>query len=486
MAGTLGRLARRSAPGPTEPENRPLPPATYRRSEAGIVITVASLGFFLITLDISIVNVSLARIRTELGGGTTGQQWVIDGYALLFASLLLFGGNLADRIGAKKTLEVGILVFALASAGCAFAPSIETLITARCVQGSAAAVMLPASMALVRESFPDAQRRARALGVWAVGGAVAALIGQPLGGLLTTVDWRWIFTINLPVCAGMLIFLLTVASSPTRPSRFDWAGQALAITALTALVYGLIDGGHTGFARFHVIGALAVAAAALAGFVLVQARGRQPMMPLDLFQAHGFRLALLVGFAFMVGHFGHVFIVSLYLQQHLGLEPLHAGLVFLPSAFFAIAANLASGPITNRFGARLPVVAGLLSMAAGLAAVLLTAPLEDPIITAACGIFIGGGGALAMPSITGVVLEAVPAHQAGTASAVFNTFRQVGGAVAIAVFGALIANPDTFLIGMQVSLAAAASLILLTALSSTCSAARSRSLRQVRKFEIHA
>jgi DHA2 family methylenomycin A resistance protein-like MFS transporter len=433
---------------------------------ARIVITIASMGFFLITLDISIVNVALAQIRAELGGGTVGQQWIIDGYTLVFAALLLFAGNLADRIGAKKAMALGIAIFGVTSAACAFAPTTGLLIAARCAQGVGAAIMLPASMSLVRETFPDPARRAKALGVWAVGGAVAALIGQPLGGLLTTFDWRWVFTINLPVCAGMLLLVTIVAPSPTRPTPFDWAGQILAVIGLSALVYGLIDGGHAGFGSAPVITALTVAMVALVGFVIVQSRVPHPMMPLDLFHARGFRLALPVGFAFMVGNYGNVFVVSLFLQQELGMPPLQAGLVFLPSAFFAIAANLTSGLITNRYGARLPVVAGLSSMAVGLTALLIAAPLGHPWLIALCVIPIGAGGALAMPSVTGVVLEGVPARQAGTASAVFNTFRQVGGAVAIAVFGALIANPDHVVQGMRVSLGIAAALLLLAALSS--------------------
>jgi DHA2 family methylenomycin A resistance protein-like MFS transporter len=433
---------------------------------ARIVIAIASMGFFLITLDISIVNVALARIRTELGGGTTGQQWVIDGYTLLFAALLLFAGNLSDRIGAKRALAIGIAVFGLTSGACAAAPSTGLLVAARCAQGASAAIMLPASMALVREAFPDPRRRARALGIWAVGGAVAALVGQPLGGLLTTFDWRWVFTINLPVCVVMLAFLTAVATSLTRPATFDWAGQVLAVVGLATLVYGLIDGGHAGFASPPVALALAVAVLALTGFVVVQSRVAHPMMPLDLFQAHGFRLALPVGFAFMVGNYGSVFVVSLYLQQHLGLSPLQAGLVFLPSAFFAIAGNLASGHVTNRFGARIPVVAGLSSMVLGLLAMVITAPLGSPVLMALCVIPIGAGGSLAMPSVTSVVLEGVPAQQAGTASAVFNTFRQVGGAVAIAVFGALIANPDRIDLGLRLSLGSAALLLLLAALNS--------------------
>ena len=358
------------------------------------------------------------------------------------------------------------MIFAVTSAVCAFAPSLGWLIAARCAQGAGAAIMLPASMSLIRETFPDPSRRASALGVWAVGGAVAGLLGQPLGGLLTSLDWRWVFMINVPVCAGMLIFLALVGASPTRPAPFDWAGQLLALIGLSALVYGLIDGGQAGFGSLSVIVVLLVAVVALVGFVLVQARARHPMMPLGLFRAKGFRLALPVGFAFMVGHYGSVFVISLFLQQELGLSPWQAGLVFVPSAVVAIAANLASGPVTNRLGARVPVVSGLSSMVVGLVGLVIIVSLGHPVLIAVCLIAIGAGGALAMPSITGVVLEGIPAHQAGTASAVFNTFRQVGGAVAIAVFGALIADPDHVVSGLRISLGIAAVLLLLAALSS--------------------
>ncbi len=433
---------------------------------ARVVVTVAAMGFFLITLDISIVNVALAQIRGDLGGGTVAQQWIIDGYTLLFAALLLFAGNLADRVGAKKAMALGILLFGVTSAACGFAPTAALLIAARCAQGAGAAIMLPASMALVREAFPDPSRRAKALGLWAVGGAVAGLVGQPLGGVLTTFDWRWVFTINVPVCAGMLILLTVLGTSPTRSAPFDRAGQVLAMLGLSALVFGLIEGGHAAFDSPPVVLALTVAVLALIGFVLVQARVRHPMMPLELFRARGFRQALPVGFAFMVANYGNVFVVSLFLQQELQLPPLRAGLVFLPSAFFAIAANLASGPFTNRFGARVPIVAGLTSMAVGLTAMLLLAPLGSASLIALCLIPIGAGGALAMPSVTSVVLEGVPARQAGTASAVFNTSRQVGGAVAIAVFGALIATPDHVVSGLRLSLGIAATLVFLAAFTS--------------------
>ena len=452
------------------PETTLIPPvsatATTGVPRARVTLVLSSLAFFLITLDILIVNVALTSIGREVGGGTAGQQWVIDGYTLMFAALLLFAGNLSDRIGAKRALGSGIALFLVASVACAVAPTSGVLIAARAVQGSAAAVMLPASMALIRQAFPDPRRRAHALGIWAVGGAVAGAVGPLVGGLLTTLNWRLVFAINLPVCIAMLVLLAAVATSPRRPAPFDWAGQAAAVIALTALMFGLITGGTDGFGSTSVIVSLAVAATGIAGFLLLQARGRHPMMPLELFRSAGMRIALAVGFAFMVGHFGTVFVVSLFLQQHLGLTPLMAGLVFLPSAAFSIVGNIASGTLSNRFGPRVPVFLGLMSMVAGLAAMLWTAPAGSPPLVAVFLILTGAGGSIAMPPVTAVVLASVRSEQAGTASAVFNTFRQVGGAVAIAVFGALIAEPGPFVHGMQISFIIAVSALFLTALAS--------------------
>jgi MFS transporter, DHA2 family, methylenomycin A resistance protein len=427
---------------------------------------IASLGFFLITLDILIVSVALTRIGHELGGGTSGQQWVVDGYTLMFASLLLFAGNLSDRIGAKRSFGIGTVLFFLASVACTLAPSLGALIAARFVQGSAAALMLPASMALIREAFPDDRKRAHALGIWAVGGAVAGAVGPLLGGLLTTIDWRLVFAINLPVCIAMLILLVPIARLTGHASPFDWAGQATAIAALASLTFGLIEGGAIGFGSPQVLIALAISVLGIASFLLIQTRGRHPMMPLELFSSGGMRISLGVGFAFMVANFGSVFVVSLYLQQHLGLSPLLAGLVFLPAAVFSVTGNIISGTLANRFGPRVPIVAGLACMAVGLVALALTAPAGNPILVGLFLILTGAGGSTAMPQVTSVVLISVPHYRAGTASAVFNTFRQVGGAVAIAVFGALLANAATFVLGLQISFTIAAALLVLAAIAS--------------------
>jgi DHA2 family methylenomycin A resistance protein-like MFS transporter len=325
--------------------------------------------------------------------------------------------------------------------------------------------MLPASMALIREAYPDPRRRARALGVWAVGGAVAGALGPLVGGLLTTVSWRLVFGINIPVCLAMLVLLLRVQRSPVRPSRFDWIGQVTAVVGLSALIYCLIQGGADGFGTASVIAAGLLAIVGLAAFILVERRVRQPMMPLSLFGSSGMRIALLVGFAFMVANFGTVFLVSLFVQQHLGLSPLVAGLLVFPTAIFSVAGNLASGPITVRFGTRIPVVAGMVCMAVGVLGMFVVAPLDAAPAVTSLLVLTGAGGSVAMPSVTGIVLASVPQELSGTASAVFNTFRQVGGAVAIAVFGALIADSARFVAGMQISLLIAAALLVAAAVA---------------------
>ncbi len=431
-------------------------PVRGQVSGSGSALLLGSLGFFLITLDLLIVNVALSRIGHDLGGGTAALQWVIDGYTLVFAALLLCAGNLADRFGAKRTYIVGIVLFAVTSLACALAPTMGMLVAARCAQGAAAALMLPASMSLIREAFPDPVRRSRALGVWAAGGAVAAAAGPLLGGIFTTFDWRWVFAVNVPVCVVMVALSVRIPRSPRRPTPFDWAGQALAIVGLGSLVYGLIEGGATGFNDPVAIAALIIAPLAIAGFIAVQARGAHPMMPLSLFRTHDMRVALFGGFSFIVGWFGTVFLISLYLQQHLGLSPFLAGLAFLPSAAVSLLGNLGSGPLANRFGPRVPAVIGLASMTVGLIALAVTAAAGNVWLTAALVVLVGAGGSVATPPLTGVVLSSTTPDRAGVASAVSNTLRQVGGALAIAVLGSLISGD--FLTGLRISFLIAASI----------------------------
>ncbi len=330
----------RSIADTEQPHSVPIP-------RPGLALAAALLGFFVITLDAVVVNVALPSIRSDLSAGMTGLQWVVDGYTLMFAALLLSAGALSDRIGARRAFGVGLALFVVASVACGLAPSLGALVVARFVQGAAAAVMMPSSMALIGQAYPDPTWRARAVAMWAMGGAVASSSGPVLGGLLTLISWRMIFSINLPVGAVALLLLARTARSPHHTVPFDWVGQVTAVLAMGGLTYGAIEAGASGFAAPQVVAAFTLAALALAAFVVAQARGAHPMVPLDLFQSRNVSVAMAVGFAFMVGYYGLPFVMSLYLQQLRGLSSLSTGLAFLPMMLIGAALT----PFSARHGA---------------------------------------------------------------------------------------------------------------------------------------
>jgi DHA2 family methylenomycin A resistance protein-like MFS transporter len=445
-----------------------------RAAGPAATLAAAVLGFFVVTLDAVVVNVALPSISGELGGGVTGLQWVVDGYVLMFAALLLSAGSLTDRFGARRAFGVGVLVFVLTSVTCGLAPSLVALVAARFVQGAAAAVMMPSSMALIGQAYPDPIKRARAVAVWALGGSVASSAGPVLGGLLTLASWRLIFFINLPVGVVALLLLARTARSPHRPAPFDWAGQVTAVLAMGGLTYGAIAAGAAGFGAFRVLAAFAVAVVALAAFVVIQARSTHPTVPLDLFHSRTVSIAVAVGFAFVVGYYGLPFLMSLYLQQLRGLTSLGTGLAFLPMMLIGLVLTPFSARLAERLGARTLVVTGLLAMTAGMAA-LATVPADSPVwLLAALMVLVGLAGPLTMPPVMALLLNAVPGSRAGTASGVFNTSRQLGGALAVAVFGALLTTQAGFLSGLRTSLLIAAVVALTAAAASLLLPSRPR------------
>jgi DHA2 family methylenomycin A resistance protein-like MFS transporter len=429
-------------------------------------LAVAVLGFFVVTLDALVVNVALPSMGRYLGGGITGLQWVVDGYTLMFAALLLSAGALSDRIGARQAYGAGLVTFVVASAACGLAPGMGVLVAARLAQGAGAAVMMPASLALIREAYHDAAERARAVAIWSLGGAVASAAGPVVGGLLTLLSWRAIFFINLPAGAVALYLLAGVARSPRRAVPFDWVGQLTAVLGMGALVYGLIEGGADGFAAPQILGALAVALVALVAFFVAQVRGAHPMVPLGLFRSRPVAVSVSVGFTFTVGFYGLVFLLSLYLQQLRGLSPLATGLTFMPMTALTAVVTLVAPRVAARFGPHVPIAAGQSLMAVGLLSLCVAATGAPIALLSMLTIPVGLGAALAIPTVTALLVGSVPAERAGTASGVLNTCRQLGGALAVAVFGALVAQRETFLAGLQVSLVIAALLLFATASAS--------------------
>ncbi|AVG43981.1 MFS transporter (plasmid) [Achromobacter insolitus] len=437
--------------------------APEERRQAQATLIAALLGFFVITLDAVVVNVALPTLAHDLGAGVDGLQWVVDGYTLMFGALLLSAGALVDRIGARRAFGMGLAVFVVTSMACGWAPTLTVLIAARLAQGAGAAAMMPASMALIRQAYPDPSRRGHAVALWAMGGSVAATSGPVIGGWLVSLDWRWIFFINLPVGLLTVAFLTRTPVSPRRPAPFDAVGQAMAVLAMGALIYGAIEAGALGIGAASVWSAFVLALLALTAFVWSQRRGAHPMVPPGLLAPRNARISMMVGFTFMVGYFGLPFVMSLYLQQQRGLSAPETGLAFLPMMLTGLVLTPFSARLAQRFGARTLIVGGLMSMAMGLAAVAAL-PASAPVAgIAALMVLVGLAGPLVAPPVTAVLLSSVPGALAGTASGVFNTCRQVGGALAVAVFGALLAQAPSFMAGMRISLLLAAGIALVTA-----------------------
>ncbi|WP_030565292.1 MFS transporter [Streptomyces aureocirculatus] len=431
-----------SAPDPGAPDpGAPGPgaPGPVTPDRPAVALVAALLGFTVITVDVSAVNIALPGISADLHGGMTGLQWVVDAYTLMFAALMISAGALADRAGARRAYAWGTALFALASLACALAPGIGTLIAARVAQGAAAAVVMPASLALIRQAYDDPRRRARAIALWTVGGSVAMAAGPVLGGVLSeTVGWRAVFLLNLPVGAVILALLTRIPPSPRRPAPLDVPGQLTAVTALAGLAYAVIEGGHAGWTDPGVLVAVAVAVLAAVAFRAAEKRHRAPMVPLSMLRQREVGVSLAVGFAVNAGFYGVVFLLGLYCQQLLGMSGIATGLMFVPLAVLITSTNLVSPRMAERVGRRPVIVTGQLVLAMAMFA-LLPLGADTPLwlvllLLAPTGI----GGALAVPALTALLMDTVPGHRAGTASGLLNSLRQTGGALSVALFGALI------------------------------------------------
>lgn len=439
-------------------------------------VTAASFGFALVQLDVTIVNVALPSIGRALGAGTAGLQWVVDAYALSFAALLLGAGSLGDLFGARRVYLAGMAVFAGASLACGLAPSAPWLIAARALQGLGAAAMLPCSLALLNHAAGhDRKLRAKAVGWWTAAGSITIAAGPIVGGLVLGVaGWRSIFLVNLPVCAlGAFLTLKVEETEPRKGGGFDPLGQALIAIAMAALTAAVIEAQPLGVAHPFVAAAAAAGLLAAIGFVLVERRASHPMLPLGLFARPGFTPAVLFGVIANMTYYGVVFVLSLYLQDVLGYGPVKAGLAYLPltATFFVV--NVFSGWWVGRAGSRPPMVVGALIDAAGFGLLmLLTARSPYWAMLPAFALMPSGMG-LGVPAMTTAVLASVDKAQSGLASGVLNAARQAGGAVGVALFGALAAGGREHIVsGLRASAVTAVALLAVAAIIAAVGIAR--------------
>ena len=426
-----------------------------------LVLASVCLGYFMAVLDSTVVNVALPDMARSLGTGIAGMQWVVDGYALLFASLLLTAGALGDRFGNRGMFVAGLALFTLASALCGIAPSLGALVGFRALQGVGAAVQVPASLALLRHAYHDPAERAQAIGIWAAATGVAVAAGPVVGGILTHAwTWRSVFLVNLPV--GVLGIVLTLRHVPPVPPHqdgdLDLTAQALGIAALGGLTFGLIQGGVWGWASAPVILSLLIAALAAVLFYLGERRAAHPMLPPALFRDATFSAANAVGAILSFGFYGELFLMSLFFQQVQHRSPLAAGLALLPQTAVISLMNFVSGQVTARRGARLPMALGLAIGGAGLLGLALVSARASLVSVVGPMLAVGMGASLAMPAMTHAAIDHTPKERAGIGSAVLNASRQVGGVVGIALLGALIGG--RFMVGMHWGMLLAGALFL--------------------------
>ena len=423
---------------PSHETQQPLPRAA---ASPWTVLVVMCTGYFLVLLDVTIVNVALPQIGTGLGAGISGLQWVVDGYALALASLMLAGGTVGDLRGHRRMVLLGLVVFGTGSLGCGLAPGVGVLVAARVVQGVGAALLLPGTLAIISRAFPGRREQAKAIGIWAGIGGLALPAGPLLGGLLVAgFGWRAIFLLNVPIVAVALVAVAVIVKESADPQgrRLDLPGVVLGGLLLVAVTLAVIQAGRTGFGSPVVLAAAAAAIPLLAAFVAAERRrGDQAMLPLGLFRQPVFTVANAVAGAMNMGTLGTLFVLTLFLQTVQGRSPLGAGIALLP--LFAPLALLAplTGRLTSRIGPRLPVAGGLAIAAAGLALLAgASAGSGYPLLLAAFLLW-GGGMGLLTPAVVAAAIGAVPGERAGLASAINNTARQASGAIGIAVAGAV-------------------------------------------------
>jgi MFS transporter, DHA2 family, methylenomycin A resistance protein len=410
--------------------------ASHRARQLGLA--AICLGFLMITIDATIVNVALGPIVADLGGSLAGAQWIVSAYTIAFATFLLSAGAWSDRIGSKRAFAIGLGLFAVGSAACAAAPSMGTLIAARAVQGLGAALLMPCSLALITHNFPAGPERRSALAAWAGISSVGMAAGPILGGVLTdSVGWRAIFLVNLPVAAIAAVGIFAfVAETERHRHPLDPPGQALVVTALAALSGGFILAGEIGWATAGTVALLVVGVAAALGFWRVERSVTLPMLPPELFRSR--RFSLVVGIAAMFNFclYGSLFCFTLFVHERLGLSPLDTGLALVPLALLMVACAFSSSRYIARVGEWRSMISGL--ALGGLGAILLATVGGDSTAAAILSSLPLGGVALCMPAMTALAMAEAPPGRIGLASGVQNAARQAGGALGVALLGTLL------------------------------------------------
>ncbi|MBT2472892.1 MFS transporter [Streptomyces sp. ISL-66] len=408
-----------------------------------MILVIACAAQFMVVLDVSIVNVALPSMKASLGLSPAGQQWIVNAYTLGFAGLLLLGGRAADLVGARRTFLIGLGIFTAASLTCGLAADGATLIAARAVQGIGGAILAPATLTLIMTTFTEPRARTRAMGAWSSVNAVGGAAGAVIGGLLTEyTGWRWVFFVNVPIGIAILAaaFLYAPAAHGSRGglSRLDLPGALSVTVGLTALVYGIISTASSSWGSPEVWAALTLGILLLAAFVVIESKVTAPLVPLTVLRRRTLAIANLVMIGLGSAMFAMWFLMSLYMQQVLGFSALKTGLCFLPGCLAVVLGTRTSTHLVRRTGPRPLLVTGMAISTLGflwLSRIAVggtfTTDVAAPFVLCALGL------GLSMLPVTAAATTGIDRREAGLASGLVNTSRQVGGALGLAVLAAI-------------------------------------------------
>ena len=418
-----------------------MPELAVTRSRGAALATVLAV-LFLTFLDTTIVSVTLGSVQTDFGAGVIALQWVVNAYALVFASLMLIAGSLGDRFGRKTVMLGGIAVFCAGSVMCALAPNVATLIGGRAVMGIGAAASEPGTLSVIRHLYPEPARRARALGAWAAVSGLALALGPVIGGLLIGWEnWRAVFWFNLALSVLRLATasVFVPNSSDPQPGRLDARGFVLGVVVLGGATFAVIEGEQNGYTTPWILALFAAAGAAVLAFVAVERREVSPMLDMRYVRRPTVSTALFMAFAVYFGVFSIFFFTALYLDVVVGYSGLKLSAVFAPMALAIVVGALISGRWVGRVGAKVPMITGAVVGAAGIL-LTRTAMTVTPSFGALAALLsiAGLGFGIAVVPLTSAVLSSVPPEHSGMAASATNTARQIGSVVGVAALGALV------------------------------------------------
>ncbi len=417
--------------------NSPSDTETRRAAWSGLGVVTG--GLFVTVMSVTLVSVALPTIGRELPANATDLQWIVDGYVIVYASLLVACGVAGDRYGRKGVFMVGVALFAAGSLVAGLAPSIAPLLAGRIIQGLGPAIVVPGSVTIIRALFDDPRQRAFALGIWSTGSGLAMAVGPAVGGaIVDAVGWRWIFLINVPL--GIVMLLLAIRFIPklgrsTVRARFDWTGVALTTVGIACLAFAIIEGQKHGWTSPLIMVAFVIGAASMVTFILFERQITEPLIDLDLFRRPSFTASNVAGFVVFFLYIGIIVYFSVFLQQVAGYSAIAAGLgISSIGVAFAIIGPLA-GFLVGRVGAHWPLTIGLVIIGAATMGLLRLTP-----DTGIAGLWwmlaiFGFGIGLSLTPMTAISISAVDAEHAGMASAVLNAVRQIGQVLGVAVFG---------------------------------------------------